>query len=149
MLRGSLAPLERGAGLTSREPPQIPEYRLNLDVDFDGGRWAGSVEFDGPRTRQNLTLDADGLEVESVREGTRDVPFERDLPGARLILSEIGGASDPIAIRFSGRVQEGQLIGMYRAGRGEAAVLTTSASRSGPGGSSRASTGPTGSPAFG
>ncbi|HLM91080.1 MAG TPA: M1 family metallopeptidase [Thermoplasmata archaeon] len=111
--------------MTSREPPQIPEYRLILDVDFNGGRWAGSVEFDGPRTRQNLTLDADGLEIESVREGTRDVPFERDLPGARLILSEIGGARDSIAIRFSGRVQEGQLIGMYRAGRGEAAVLTT------------------------
>ena len=111
--------------MTSREPPQIPEYRLSLDVDFEGGRWSGTVEFDAPRTRQTLTLDADGLEIDSVREGSRDVPFERDLLAARLILSEIGGGSEPVSIHFSGHVDEGQLIGLYRCGRGNDAVLTT------------------------
>ncbi len=83
------------------------------------------MEFDAPRTRQTLTLDADGLEIDSVREGSRDVPFERDLLAARLILSEIGGGSEPVSIHFSGHVDEGQLIGLYRCGRGNDAVLTT------------------------
>ena len=104
--------------MTSREPPQIPEYRLNLDVDFDGNCWSGTVEFDAPRTRQTLTLDTDGLEIGSVREGTRDVPFERNRSGTQLLLSEIGGAGDPVVVDFSGRVEAGQLIGLYRAGRG-------------------------------
>ncbi|MGA8663988.1 MAG: M1 family metallopeptidase [Thermoplasmata archaeon] len=111
--------------MTSREPPQIPEYRLALEVDFESGRWIGTVEFEAPRSRQSLTLDADGLEIESVREGSREVPFDHDRAGSCLNLSEIGGASDAVTVRFAGRVQDGQLIGMYRAGRGDAAVLTT------------------------
>ena len=120
-----MAPRGRGGRLTSREPPQIPEYRLALEVDFESGRWIGTVEFEAPRSRQSLTLDADGLEIESVREGSREVPFDHDRAGSCLNLSEIGGASDAVTVRFAGRVQDGQLIGMYRAGRGDAAVLTT------------------------
>ncbi len=51
-----------------REPPQIPEYRLYLDVDFD------AIDLEGrgrvrPRTRarSRRTLDCDGLSIARVR----------------------------------------------------------------------------------
>jgi tricorn protease interacting factor F2/3 len=110
--------------LSSREPPQIPEYRLSLDVDFDRGSWSGTIDFDPPRTRQTVSLDADGLDIEGVWEGGREVPFERNLEAGSLTLSEVGGGGEPISVRFTGRVVEGSLIGLYRSGRGEAAVLT-------------------------
>lgn len=93
-------------------------------MDFESGRWRGRVEFDAPAARQRLELNADGLEIEAVREGTTPVPFEYLRSEARLVLGEVGGRG-PVAVDFSGAVKEGNLIGLYRCRHADSTVLTT------------------------
>ncbi len=104
--------------------PQIAEYRLSLEVDFDGGRWRGRVEFDAPAPPQALELNAEGLEVEGVRQGTTPLPFEYRRSAGRLVLGEPEGHA-PVSVDFSGAVKEGNLIGLYRCRHADGFVLTS------------------------
>jgi len=111
--------------LNSREPPQIPEYRLRLDVDFDGATWTGSVEFPTALPGGPLDLDCEGLQVRAVRRGDHALEFALDTTLGRLTIPAPGGGSDPLRVEFSGAVHPTGLLGLYRCRHGDGFVLTT------------------------
>ncbi len=107
------------------EPPSIAEYRLRLEVDTDSGAWSGQIEFERPADLVSLALDADGLDIRSVRTGTAKVPFRVRAEEQRLELDLSPVASSPIQIDFAGHVIERGLIGLYRCAQGDGTLLTT------------------------
>jgi len=109
--------------LDSGEPPFVPEYRLDLDVDFAGLAWNGAVEFDLPDGAAPFALDADGIEITEVRSGGASVDFRRDAGAHRLELPALGAG--PVRVSFRGRVLETGLLGLYRSRQGDRYVLTT------------------------
>ncbi len=109
--------------MTTTDPPQIPEYRLQLDVDFAGLRWTGTESFDPPDGTRALALDADGLEIRSVTVGGRPVRFEVDAAARKLRLPELPAGT--VAIEFAGKVDETALLGFYRSRQGSKYLLTT------------------------
>ncbi|HTS33897.1 MAG TPA: M1 family metallopeptidase [Thermoplasmata archaeon] len=110
--------------MSSPPRPEIAEYRLSLDVDFERGRWRGRVEFDAPVPTQPVELNAEGLEVEAVRQGTDPLPFTYLPSEGRLLLAEPPGHG-PVSVDFTGEVKVGALIGMYRCRHADGTVLTT------------------------
>jgi tricorn protease interacting factor F2/3 len=105
------------------DPPTVPEYRLDLDVDFAGRRWSGRVEFELPDGAPPFALDADGLEVTEVTAAGQPVEFSLEPAEQRLVLPALGPG--PVAITFRGTVNETGLLGLYRSRQGDGYVLTT------------------------
>jgi len=111
--------------LRSREPPQIPEYRLRLDVDFDRATWTGSVEFPPDLPPDRLDLDCEGLEVSAVARGDHLVDFTVDRALGRLTIPAVGSGPHPLRVDFRGAIQPKGLIGLYRCRHADGFVLTT------------------------
>ncbi len=109
--------------MESGDPPNVPEYRLDLDVDFAGLRWTGRVEFDLPDGAAPFALDVDGLEILEVTSAGRPIETRLVPAAQRLELPALGPG--PVAVRFRGTVQEAGLIGLYRSRQGGSYVLTT------------------------
>jgi tricorn protease interacting factor F2/3 len=111
--------------VNDRPSPGIPEYRLRLDVDFDKLGWNGSVEFPFADGGHPVTLDAEDLEVRSVYQDGRSVPFEYDAARHRLTIPRRDAGSSTYRIDFAGRVDPKRLLGLYRCPHGSGHVLTT------------------------
>ena len=103
--------------------PVVPEYRLDLDVDFAGRRWTGSVGFDLTEPSGPLALDAEELEVTHVFSRGRPVSFSTDRSERVLRLPPLDAG--PVMVTFLGRVNETSLSGLYRSRQGKGYVLTT------------------------
>jgi len=103
--------------------PVIPEYRLQLDVDFTRLQWTGVVSFDPPEGTRALTLDSDGLEIRSVTIDRRPTPFQVDAAARQLILPEV--VPGTVTVEFAGTVDESALVGFYRSRQGSGYTLTT------------------------
>jgi tricorn protease interacting factor F2/3 len=106
-------------------PPQIPEYHLRLDIDFEAATWSGSVEFSREVASGSLDLDIDGLTISAVRRGQTPLPFHVDPRGSRLSIPSLGEGPEPLLVEFSGAVQPKGLVGLYRCRHGTDYVLTT------------------------
>jgi len=111
--------------LNSREPPQIPEYRLYLDVDFERSTWTGWVELPADLPSGSLELDCDGLSISRVRRGDQTLEFAVDPIRGCLMIRSLGRGTDPPRVEFSGAVQPKGLLGLYRCRQGDGFVLTT------------------------
>jgi len=107
------------AGLT------IAEYRLRLEVDVEGLRWAGTVEFDPAGPASQLALDCEGLDVSEVRVGGRPARFSLDTKEHRLSFELGPGRDRAVAIDFSGRVETKNLFGLYRSRHGSGQLVTS------------------------
>jgi len=105
--------------------PVIPEYRLDLDVDFEGLRWSGSVEFDLGPGRSRITLDSEDLEIRTVSRNGQPTPFELDEPRHRLDIPVASPGASTIRVEFQGAVDPHRLVGLYRCHHGDGYVLTT------------------------
>lgn len=105
------------------EPPDIPEYRLRLDVDFAGQRWTGSVTFEPPTGTTALTLDSEALTVSRVWAGDQPLEFRLESDPGRLVLPVL--RPGPITIEFQGTVEGTVLLGLYRSRRADGYVLTS------------------------
>ena len=110
--------------MTAQDAPQILDYRLALDVDFEGLRWSGSVAFDPPPGTGSLTLNSDGLEIRAVRRGDRGLPYRLVPELQELAIEELTGAG-PVSVEFSGVAGQQQLIGLCRSRSGDSYVLTS------------------------
>jgi len=108
----------------SREPPQIPDYRLALDVDFEALRWSGTLEIEPPAGATELALNADRLDIRSVRREGREIAHRLDPEAQELLLTGIEGRG-PLVIEFAGVASQRQLIGLYRSRSGDGYVLTS------------------------
>ncbi len=111
--------------MTDDAQPPIAEYRLRLDIDFDGLAWQGSVEFDRPAGSRRWALDCEGPKVDSVRAGGAPVPFAVDEATHRLNFELPGSGTGPVAIHFTGKVETQNLFGLYRSRHGDGHVLTS------------------------
>jgi tricorn protease interacting factor F2/3 len=111
--------------MDTHEPPQIPEFRLRLDVDFDAARWTGEVEMPSSLPAGPLTLDAEDLEVLAVRCGRQVLEFSQS-PGAGSVhIPAPGNGGGPLTVEFRGEVRPKGLHGLYRCRHGDGFVLTT------------------------
>jgi tricorn protease interacting factor F2/3 len=110
--------------VTPKEPPAIAEYRLRLDVDFEGLRWTGRVEFEPPVGATGLALHANGLEVRGVHRGSTELRYHLDPANEELVLDALDG-NGPVAIDFAGVAAQQQLIGLCRSRSGAGYVLTS------------------------
>jgi tricorn protease interacting factor F2/3 len=111
--------------MADRSEPVIPEYRLRIDLDFAGLRWAGTVEFDLPERTAGCALDCEGLRVARVCVGSAPVPFAHDAAANRLTFDVPSGAVGPVAIDFAGTIETKNLFGFYRSRHGNGYLLTT------------------------
>ena len=109
--------------MDSGEPPTVPEYRLDLDVDFPGLAWSGTVEFDLAGGAAPFALDAEELEITEVTSAGAPVEFRHDRSSHRLELPAVGAG--PLRVTFRGRVSETGLLGLYRSRQDGSYVLTT------------------------
>ncbi len=105
------------------DPPNIPEYRLRLDVDFASLKWSGSISLDPPEGTRSFALDSDGLEIRSVTIGGRPAPFRLDAEARKLVLPEV--VPGTVTVEFTGKVDETTLVGFYRSRQGSGYLLTT------------------------
>ncbi len=103
----------------------ISEYRVEIDLDTEGGRWAGTVECDVAEGARVLEFDADGFEVRSVTRDGQVLGFRAFPEEARLEVDL--GSSGPATVRigFEGRTVDRALAGLYRCPSGSGYVLTT------------------------
>jgi tricorn protease interacting factor F2/3 len=124
-LAGAVVARRRGGtrSFTPEEPPNVPEYRLDLDVDFEGRRWSGRIEFELPDGAPSFALDADELEITEVTSADRPIEFRVEADRQRVVLPAVGPG--PVAVRFRGTVSETGLQGLYRSRQGGGYVLTT------------------------
>ena len=103
----------------------ISEYRVEIDLDVEGGRWTGNVECDVAEGVPVLALDADGLEIRSVTRNGRPLGFRARAEEARLEVDL--GSTGPATVRigFGARLTDRALAGLYRCPAGPGYVLTT------------------------
>ena len=99
---------------------QVREYDLSLDIDFTGLKYDGSVTVDLESTG-DVSLDAVGLQVLSVRSGTRNIPFKH---AGNVLEIQTGKFSGRLEIAYKGRVSE-NFTGFYKASYGDGYILTT------------------------
>jgi tricorn protease interacting factor F2/3 len=111
--------------LVESNAPAIPEYRLRVDVDFEGRSWTGSVEFELPPGTGTVDLDSDGLTIRAVRRDQEPAPFRLDLGEQRLRIELGSPGPSTISVDFAGQVVERSLIGLYRCAHGDSYVLTS------------------------
>ncbi len=103
-----------------RTVQQVREYGLFLDVDFAGLKYDGRVTVDIESTG-DVSLDAVGLQVLSVKSGTRNIPFKQ---AGNVLDIQTGRFSGRLEIEYKGRVSE-NFTGLYKASYGDGYILTT------------------------
>jgi tricorn protease interacting factor F2/3 len=111
--------------LSHDEPPTIDEYRLALDIDFEGLAWTGTVEFDLPAGREEVRLDAEDLEILSVMRNGGPGTFRHDPPAKQLVISFATPGVSNLRVDFAGKIASQRLTGLYRCRHGDGYVLTT------------------------
>ncbi len=99
---------------------QVREYDLFLDVDFAGLKCDGRVTVDLESTG-DVSLDAVGLQVLSVKSGSRNIPFKH---AGNVLEIQTGKFSGRLEIEYKVRVSE-NFTGLYKASYGEGYILTT------------------------
>jgi tricorn protease interacting factor F2/3 len=111
--------------LRKETAPTVRSYRLRLEVDFPGMRWNGTVEADLGPSSGEVAFDVDGLEVHEAAVDGHPVPFRLDPAHQKLLLSLVPSAATTVRIRFSGRVVDGNLVGLYRTRHGPGYALVS------------------------
>ncbi len=99
---------------------EVREYDLFLDVDFAGLKYSGKVTVD-LESIGDVALDAVGLQINSVKSGSRKVPFKRS---GKVLEVQTGKFSGPLEIEFNGKVSD-NFTGLYKASYGDGYILTT------------------------
>ena len=118
-------PRSVAAPLTNEDSPSIAEYRLTLDIDFEGSAWTGTVEFDLPPGREEVGLDAEDLEVLSVTRNHERIAFRRSAEAPQLVIPLAAHGASNLRIEFAGKITSQRLVGLYRCRHGDGYVLTT------------------------
>ena len=99
---------------------QVREYDLSLDVDYAGLKYSGKVTVDLDSVG-DVSLDAVGLQVNSVKSGSRNYTFKH---AGKLLEVQTGKFSGPLEIEFNGKVSD-NFTGFYKASYGDGYILTT------------------------
>lgn len=108
-----------------RFPFKVREYRLTLNVDFQGKSWTGSIDFDLEGVANSIDLDSLRLTIDRATVDGKPVPVENDPENERIRLAAPVRGRARIGVDFSGAVGEHSLMGLYRSRYGEGYILTT------------------------
>ncbi len=103
----------------------VADLKVALNVDVEGLGWTGTVEYPAAYLGGELALDAEGIEVRAVRQGSEAVPFRPSASREGIVLSKLPSRSAPVVAEFSGKVETKNLLGLYRSPHGPGYVLTT------------------------
>jgi len=83
----------------------VREYRLTLRVDIDAKRIAGTQRITLESRQGDITLDAGGLAIDSVREHGHDLPFRSD--ASKLVIDAGAAGVHRIDIAYHGQPRYG------------------------------------------
>src|SRR2546426_187564 len=108
------------ASLTGQPVQLVRQYDLFFDIDFTGLSFTGKVTVDLDTTG-DISLDAVGLQVKSVKHGNRNLPYKQTSNAVEI---KTGKFSGPLDIEFNGKVSE-NFTGFYKASYGDGYILTT------------------------
>ena len=98
----------------------VRQYDLFFDIDFTGLSFTGKVTVDLDTTG-DVSLDAVGLQVKSVKHGNRNLQYKQT---GNAVEIKTGKFSGPLDIEFNGKVSE-NFTGFYKASYGDGYILTT------------------------
>ncbi len=113
-------PLQAATTQSERNVQEVREYDLFLDVDFSGLKYRGKVVVD-LESIGDVSLDAVGQQISSVKSGGNKVPFKHS---GKVLEIKSGKFSGPLEIDFSGRVSD-NFTGLYKASYGDGYILST------------------------
>jgi tricorn protease interacting factor F2/3 len=99
---------------------EVREYDLFLDVDFAGLKYNGKVTVD-LESIGDVSLDAVGQQVSSVKSGGNKIPFKHS---GKVLEIQTGKFSGPLEIEFDGKVSA-NFTGFYKASYGDGYILST------------------------
>jgi tricorn protease interacting factor F2/3 len=105
--------------------PKVLHYRLHLDLHFDRLTFEGTVDIELEEVRGPVAIDALGLEVRSVRCGSRDLDWTPVPGGEGFTVFGLPEGPSTLTIDFAGKASDTALIGLYRSRFGTGYILTT------------------------
>src|SRR5437764_4289581 len=108
------------ASVTGQPVQLVRQYDLFFDIDFTGLSFTGKVTVDLDTTG-DISLDAVGLQVKSVKHGNRNLQYKQTSNAVEI---KTGKFSGPLDIEFNGKVSE-NFTGFYKASYGDGYILTT------------------------
>src|SRR5947199_10734406 len=88
------------ASLTGQPVQLVRQYDLFFDIDFTGLSFTGKVTVDLDTTG-DITLDAVGLQVKSVKHGNRNLQYKQTSNAVEI---KTGKFSGPLDIEIKGKV---------------------------------------------
>src|SRR5437660_5055376 len=112
--------LQLAATQPEKNVQEVREYDLFLDVDFSGLKYSGKVVVDLDSIG-DVSLDAVGQEIKSVKSGGGKVPFKHS---GKVLEIQTGKFSGPLEIEFDGKVSD-NFTGFYKASYGDGYILST------------------------
>jgi len=112
--------LQVTANQPEKNVQQVREYDLSLDVDYAGLKYNGKVKMD-LESVGDVSLDAVGLQIVSVKSGSRKLPFKHT---GKFLEVQTGKFSGPLEIEFNGKVSD-NFTGLYKASYGDGYILST------------------------
>src|SRR5947208_11536828 len=113
-------PLQVATTQSEKNVQEVREYDLFLDVDFSGLKYSGKVVVD-LESIGDVSLDAVGQQVSSVKSGGNKIPFKHS---GKVLEIQTGKFSGPLEIEFDGKVSD-NFTGFYKASYGDGYILTT------------------------
>src|SRR5438552_17850163 len=94
--------LQLAATQPDKNVQQVREYDLLLDVDFAGPKCGGKVTVD-LESVGDVSLDAVGLQISSVKSGGSKVPYKHS---GKVLENQTGKHSGPLQIDFNDTVSD-------------------------------------------
>src|SRR5437870_13619306 len=107
-------PLQAATTQSERNVQEVREYDLFLDVDFSGLKYSGKVVVD-LESIGDVSLDAVGQQISSVKSGGNKVPFKHS---GKVLEIQTGKVSGQLESDFSDRDSESS-TGIYKASYGD------------------------------
>lgn len=108
------------ASQTEMPVQQVRQYDLFFDIDFENLAYTGKVSLNLDTTG-DFELDAVGMQIKSVKQGDRNVPFAHD---GKILRIRTGRFNGPIDIDFNHKVSD-NFTGLYKASFGDGYILST------------------------
>ncbi len=101
---------------------EINEYKIRLDLDLKNFTYSGDETITVKGSKADISLDAVGMEIESVSVNEKHARFKHD--GKVLKIDERIDENSSIAIKFHARVSD-TLMGLYLSSTKEGKMITT------------------------
>jgi len=101
------------------------EYALDLDVDYPGGAFRGTVTLLASGLQGSVELDSEELDVDEATVDGVPAQFSVDPARHKLIVRAGTSGGRRLRLRFSGTASHKTLSGLYVSSSGERPVLTT------------------------